>query len=315
MQSFTKDIKGNYFVLSLMNGLGAPGKRKINQNDPQSLWIDDPYLTMFSDWSTFKMDILRKNKTNPKDFEAVTANIRPHEVHKMVRRTDFAEKLITERLFSGKPAEEGTSESTQQSSPAYTEKLTFAPFKGMTPAQVMEDPSNKEKLIRTRDFLQENLSRYPANQKKIDAINEALSLEGSGKIERTETSTPSRIPIFTQEFYKASRSKKNKEGLPLSYKMDIFAETDAKDPYIISINNVYAPLKSIPGSPLKIPDMKLLKEGNRHLLEMRLSEEEWLQMLFMITEQLSAHINAHYKELEEKADKAIKASIEAGKAQ
>ena len=119
--------------------------------------------------------------------------------------------------------------------------------------------------------MESNLSKYPANQKQIDAINEAIELFNTGKLGKaTET-----LPVM--EIY--SCPPKNvkpldKEGRFTIYDVSITYDFSKGLPVTVTVNNCFAPVKTDSGN-----EIEMSKAVDKKMLSMSLSEAEWFQMI------------------------------------
>lgn len=122
---------------------------------------------------------------------------------------------------------------------AYTEKFAMGIFKGKSPAEVLlENPDNKEELIKQGEFLNKNVEKFPANKKKIAAIKNALSLLKEGKLEvkSAPAAASSVIEIYNEQM-KSLLSTKDKDGRCLVYGIRIVCDTSRNLPFAINISN------------------------------------------------------------------------------
>lgn len=127
-------------------------------------------------------------------------------------------------------------EENLNSSKAYAVKFFIGEFRGKTPAQVLtEDPENVDKLLKQKEQLSANVSRYPKNQDQIDAIDEAITLLENGMLAESVTDT---MPATTEtkaepttppaQKTSAPPVNKNKNASKIEYPEQIYkyAKTD-----------------------------------------------------------------------------------------
>lgn len=74
-------------------------------------------------------------------------------------------------------------ETEVENSAAYSLTFQMGRLSGKTPAQVLMEKDGEQRLVAQKEYLEQNLSKYPRNQQMINAINQALSLKSKGKLQ------------------------------------------------------------------------------------------------------------------------------------
>lgn len=192
-------------------------------------------LELHSGFSRFELTIVDKDtNTTP------TANIPAKDMYYIAKMTDIASQHIVSCGLNGNT---GT---TNTVSPAYTQKLVDKNFKGMTPAEVLlKDPSQETALKNTRNWLEQNVAKYPANKAQITAIDEAIKLLNDGKLSAADATTnvSSQNLVVYKTDYKF-KSKKNEKGYNLIYGIEVTCDPTRNYPFTITIMNCYAPVET-----------------------------------------------------------------------
>lgn len=159
---------------------------------------------------------------------------------------------------------------------AYTVQLT-GKLKGKTPAAILsEDPVGGKEILNSQyKWLKDNLAKYKANQRQMDAILEASKLLKEGRLEKTKNG-----PVI--EIYQAMHGnpyKKNDKGLFNCHDTKIVVNTAAKYPVEITISNFWAALnKDATGRQT----VNYSTAEEKTTVTMNLSIEEWIYNLDQI---------------------------------
>lgn len=186
------------------------------------------------------------DKTNGKTITP-KANLPAREIRGVYALSDSCFKshveggLLTHLL--GKTANSSaSSDDVLIDSPAYTQKLFDNKFKGKTPADVLlENPDAKDDLIRTKNWLAQNISKYKGNALQIAAIEEAIKLLEVGELRPVEN-TKSSTEILIYEPECKFMSMKNAAGNNLIYSLQITYDSAKRYPFTLTIMNCYAPV-------------------------------------------------------------------------
>jgi hypothetical protein len=161
-------------------------------------------------------------------------------------------------------------------SPAYTQVIPFGRFQNKTPAMVLLDnPDDKAELLKTQVFFQNNVVKYPQNQKQIDAINEAVSLMEAGNLKKIDSV---QVKSGMQTIYAVSHkymADTNAQGYRLFYGMTIECHYGNKYPWVITIENFFAPGQQTAKGGLT-PKIEQKSDFARGII--RLNDMEWSQM-------------------------------------
>jgi hypothetical protein len=172
----------------------------------------------------------------------------------------------------------GTEADTQvDTSPAYTLLFPFGTLKNKSPAMVLlDDPANKAELLKQKEFFQKKLSEYPNNQKYIDAIDDAITLLNEGALNQEDaTQVKSGMQVIYAVKHKYM-SDTNAKGHRLFYGMTIECYYGNKYPWVITIENTFAPGKKT----LKNGLTPVLEEKSEHAKSIiRLNDMEWSQLI------------------------------------
>jgi hypothetical protein len=221
-------------------------------------------MFMHSGMSRFYMTIIDTKQQVGGRSAAISANIPAADI-------DLA-KLKTDAIVQMSMAEQVSVE--KGSTPAYTIPI-MGRFNKKTAADILlSEPDRKDELSAQIDFLQANVAKYPANQKQIDAIKEALSLFEAGKLKGTGQKVSEKI-IYESEC-KYFPSRKDERGRQVCYKVKISYDPLSASPVHIMIDNFVAPLvKSKIGTMV----IKLSEADKRLLGTMDLSLDKWFEII------------------------------------
>ena len=204
-------IKRSKKVLGIDAELHLPTEEEI---------LNTPPLAMHSGYSRFEVSLIDKDQ----DAVAV-ANIPANDVFYIKQKTEIAMDRIVDAQYVKRTA----TAVSKPKSIAYTQQIMADKnFKGKTPAEILiNTPENKELLIRTRDWLSANLSKYPRNKPQIDAINEALDLFDTGMLsseDAAEYADTYESMITVYDSGSKFKTKKNEKGFNLVYDIKITCE-------------------------------------------------------------------------------------------
>lgn len=177
-----------------------------------------------SNFSRFVFSI-NQNKT------CIKANLKLDERALMIERYNASVKMLLEyeiRKVSG-------------ATPAFTVPLTGV-YRNKTVADILtgSDPETEiDKLNKTKKWLQDNLSAYPANQKMIDAIDDGISLYKAGRLNVNTLAPAFALTDGDKKYFTTE-----KDGKKLCYSLDIQFNAIWKQPYRIVITNFWCPVVS-----------------------------------------------------------------------
>ena len=206
-----------------------------------------------------------------KEKNVYVANIPARDLYEIKLKTEIAVTALMTRPLQNSSESAGDF----SNSPAFTVPLMLTAFKGRTAAAVLlENPANKDALLKGKSFLEANLSKYPANKKQIDAIDEAIKL-----LEIGELSTGASIPQTANNImtiYEKNckyKSTTDEKGNKLVYSILITCDPTRNFPFEIAITNCYAPVVSSGNGQtiVKMSEATGLKKG-----VLAVSDSEWI---------------------------------------
>lgn len=135
--------------------------------------------------------------------------------------------------------------------PAYTVAFKVGTHKGKTPAEIICSNQHGADILKTQEgFLEKNLSKFPNNQKLIDAIHNAFSLLSQGYLLPPEKKRNSseRNSFELINSVKVDKYKTNEQGLAMVRSLRITYEFGMNNsPVSVSIENCYARFKDRDG--------------------------------------------------------------------
>ncbi len=222
-------------------------------------------LELHAGYSRFVLTILKKKGEN---YVPVTANIPPRELDLIKKKSEIA----VEKLMSKTTVEQ------PELSVAYTEKFFTGTFKGKTPADVLQNPSNKEALLEYRKQLEQNVEKYPVNKTKIKAIDEAIHLLDSGALRDGEPTSSTQIDIYRADIRAPHATKVDSEGYTDVYSISIVFDSSLKYPFAINISNCKAKITKNTNGTLS-PNMSQKKPGTEEDANILLTDAEWFSAL------------------------------------
>ena len=237
-------------------------------------------LEMHNGYSRFELTIVdAETKTTP------TANIPASDIMYIMETT----RVALAQLLTNK-----NSVSQEVVPVAYTQKLIGNQYKGLTPADVLlNDASQETNLLRTKEWLSANLSKYPGNKAQIDAITQAIELLHAGKLTRENVSqTGSNIEIYKTDY--KFKTKKNEKGYNLVYGIEIYCDPTKNYPFCINIMNCYAPIETTSTGQKTI---KMTVAENTVRNSMLLKKDEWVKLISRLDRTLTMFESANFKRL------------------
>lgn len=196
-------------------------------------------LELHNGFSRFLFTIV--DKSTPSTTVTPKANIPSRDLACIKLKTDIA---MQQYFLGGTPAVSAGDDNIFANSPAFTQKLFCNSYKGKTPAEVLlGNPQEKENLLKTKQWLQANVEKYPKNKEQIVAIDDALKLLEIGELQNAP-STPassSVLSIYKTEY--KHMSQKNEQGHTLVYSIDITFDASKNYPFTVEITNCFAPIE------------------------------------------------------------------------
>lgn len=159
--------------------------------------------------------------------------------------------------------------------PAYTVVMKSGKLKGKTPiAALNEDPRNYDVLVGQREWLEKNLSKYPANQSQIDAIIEALELFEAGDIGDEAESDAETVTYLVYEAPCKNIKPLDEDGRHTIYQISIKYIAGNNLPFKVEVMNCFAPVDTKKGN-----EIVMSKAVKKKTISMALSEDEWYTLI------------------------------------
>ena len=225
-----------------------------------------------SNLSRLEMSLLIKS--GPKT-EVHVFNIPAREINEVKLKTDIA----VSKLMCSAPSVAHVNGEGFANSPAFTVNLLINAFKGRTPAEVLSaNPESKAELLKGREWLANNLSKYPANKTQIEAIDDAINLLAIGELPARSTDTPS-ITSNIMTIYKREykyKSTKDANGNNLVYSVTITCDPSKNMPFEVNVMNCYAPVITNSGGQTIV---KTAEATNMKRASISLSDSEWIGLI------------------------------------
>lgn len=212
----------------------------------------------------------------------VSVNIPAADVPYLRRMTDLA--------FARKA---NYTPSDSNASPAYTEVLAAGMLKGMTPAQaILSGKATVEDLESTRNFLEVNLTKYPRNQKSIDAINDAIRLHKAGELKDAGAASSAVMNVYKEDV-RFSRTQ-TADGYRRVMSVLITCEFSKTYSWTVQITNQECPVtKTVQGAV--VPELS--KGRNRVVKRISLSDKDWAHAIDQMENHKRMFEAAHFAEM------------------
>lgn len=229
----------------------------------------------FREPSLSRLDMSLITKAGDKT-DVFVFNIPAKEINELRLKTDIA---VTKLMTESSNCVDAPSQSADgfAGSPAFSVQLMLNAFRGRTPGDVLSaDPSKKNDLLKGKEWLEANLAKYPANQKQIDAINDAVKLLEIGELTAgtatsSKSESPSVLTIYKKEF--KYKSKKDDAGNSLVYSVCITCDPTRNMPFTVDVMNCFAPVITN-GNGQTI--VKTAAAVNTKRASIALSDSEWI---------------------------------------
>lgn len=160
-------------------------------------------------------------------------------------------------------------------SPAFTTRFLAGELKGKTPVDVLIENGDQgpEILKKQYLFLQQNVAKYPGNQKLMDAIKDAAKLDRSTLSADTSIAAPV-IKIVDLGCRPLTRKKRD-DGKCLCYEGKVIWDGGKKYPVNVRIKNYYAPVTTKDDGTLNVNISG--KDTSTELdKDFNMTTEEWL---------------------------------------
>lgn len=190
------------------------------------------------------------------------------------------------------------------SGPAYTVEMKSGKLKGKTPAAALnEDSKNYDILVGQKDWLEKNLSKYPANKQQIDAIVEALELFEAGEIGDEAVADTETASYSVYEAPCKNIKPLDEEGRYTIYQVSVKYITGNNLPFKIEVMNCFAPVDTKKGN-----EIVMSEAVKKKTISMALSEDEWYTLIESMLTQKKMFEAMTYPEQLKLAEKISKES-------
>lgn len=199
---------------------------------------------------------------------AVKINVNPNDIADISKRTEYALYKQIEVECSG---------STNEAVNSDASNVTFnmGTLKGRTPASVLAEGKGEE-LEKQRIFLLANVGKYPANQKLINAIDEAFREQAEGELVQTQNVPKMSSICLYSSGLKPQQRRQRSDGKCEVNEMRITWDVGNKYPVTIEITNYYASVLKLSDGRLNVRDAD---NSSRVTLRAVASEAEWMNIL------------------------------------
>lgn len=259
-------VKHKNQTLGVDNKFYAPSAEDI-ENDISYPWeIHGKYSKV----------ILTLIETGTKKYTSF--NLNAHDIPKLFEDSKFynymhLQKQMNKTMLSAVNKDE-------KLSIAYTTVISLGNFKGKTPAQILIDnPNDKDNLLKTKDFLSKNADKYPANKKQMDAIDDAINLLSNNELQKNKTEAQTEVIPTKIVFYDKIKCNpiKEKQGLMDVKKITISYNPEMKSPINVTILNCVAP-----SSNNGLISVDMSKCSDKKEISMFMGMDEWFETISRI---------------------------------
>lgn len=276
---------------------GRPGKVIVAEAYPaapsKEKCLDGRY-TPLEEISLSRIKLTIINASGP-NARTPYCNIPTRDIPAIRNKAQAASVVAMMRSAGVNSAAETT---TTSASAPYTAKFAFGQLAGKTIPQVLGDnpQANLATLQRQRSFLQENLTRFPKNQAIIDEITRAEKEIQDGTYNQTASAAvpaaANVIPIYKKE-NKPLTSRPGENGTVLVYGVEIHYDLTKDSPWVVTIQNCYAPLEAKGPAGQSVPAMS--QAINKIAETFVLTDEEFQLMLELMHSIWSNHRATSYQ--------------------
>lgn len=228
-------------------------------------------LKIFSKVSRLRLCVIENGK-------ATTANMKIDQLPGIRARSEYAFIKYMDKQF-GTPVA-GTVEGVNTNRPAFNIHFMAGTLKGKTPADVLrENGMEKGKGILNGQYkwLKENLEKYPANQKIMDAIVDASKL-APDDLGVAEQSAPSQPITILPVIPKPIMSKKNASGMHQINELSIIWDNSRDMPVILQISNYWAPVVKRDDGTLNV-QLSAKDKSTEQKSSFAMTVDEWFDVL------------------------------------
>ena len=116
---------------------------------------------------------------------------------------------------------------------------------------LLENKANRQKLVDHIKILEENLQKYPANQKVIDAINSAVDKLDKGELQGSATPTK-KIGELKCYISEMKYFREQKDGYNRCYQIAIEYDANMRIPFVVKVCNCWCKLATKEGGQTTI---------------------------------------------------------------
>ena len=233
-----------------------------------------PFNIYGKSYARYKFVAINENK------KCATANIKVDEMIALIEKSRICYRKATEELMFGSNSNNAAD---TKLSIAYTVKYPHGSYKGKSPAQVLLE-EGREALEKNKKFLLVNVSKFPNNQKIIDAIDDALVLDDLGQLS-AESANSVKQNVNSATLYSAEMRplvrKVREDGKTFIYEVSVKWELGNNYPVVIRVRNYYAPVEKLPDGRLNVKKSEYDKNS---LIDnsFAMSADEWLNVIYRI---------------------------------
>lgn len=258
-----------------------------------SLNEGDRPLQVFNGFSRYILCVIEEGK-------AATCNV-PVKLMKSI-------EMKTQKAFEKHMDFEWSPKTEGGNTPAYTVRFFAGDLKGKSPVEVLLDPDGKIKLENQKKYLEENLAKYPKNKTLIDAIDEALTMDGKNLATTTVAPDPMTIlEIGTRPL----KSKIREDGMWFCYEVKIVWTPSNKYPISIEITNYYAPVEKDENNLLNV-QLKKKDKSSEIVNTFRMVVDDWLDVVDKMVSEKNEFIRIHKEDAYSRALEASEANRKKG---
>lgn len=259
---------------------------------------DDSPLMVFSKFSRFVMTIIKEKK-------AIKMNIPVDLVSSIVKRTDAAVMLQAQNQVT--PSAGGA----ENNSPAFTERFKTGSLAGKSPVDVLlenkDDPQKAKDILNGQyTWLKNNLAKYPANKKLMDAIVASAKVD----LSTIKDSAPASLKpltildIGTRPLVRNTRE----DGKSFCYEGKVTWDFTKNYPVTVSISNYYAPVVKRDNGTLNV---QLSQKADNETVDYSMTAEDWIECVARMDRSVDIYERMYMPEMIKKAEDADKANRQA----
>lgn len=250
---------------------------------------DKPLQIFDTTFSRFVFTVIANSK-------AAYGNVPVDMLAEIKANTDFSHTKHMENKYAKRNV-------TENNSPAYTVRFFSGNLKGKTPVDVLVENGEKGKQMLNDQYkwLKDNLAKYPANQKIMDAIIDAGKLDFKN-LSDTQASSIAPIELFNISCRPLIR-KKREDGKCFCYEVKAEWDVSKNYPVSVEITNYYAPVTKKEDGTLNVSLSKKDKSSEIKN-EFNMTAAEWLNAVRKMEALENGFIEMHLKEAFSLADKA-----------